>query len=99
MIRRWRNFVAVLVILCVLGISGIASAQSVLHENQHSHHQAATHASAFCAWSCAAGQTHDAMVAPVAPLATVLETLDLPSFSSSYNVTPAFRSTRAPPVA
>ena len=97
MIRRCQTLVAVLVILCVVGISGVASAQSVLHENQHSHHQAATHGSAFCAWSCAAGQTHDAVVAPVAPLATLLETLDQPSFSSSYNVTPALRSTRAPP--
>jgi hypothetical protein len=99
MIRRWQTLVAVLVILCMIGISGIASAQSVLHESQHSHHQAATHASAFCAWSCAAGQTHDASVAPVAQLATILEILDQPSLSYSYNVIPAFRSTRAPPVA
>jgi len=43
MIRGWQTLVAVLVILCVVGISGVASAQSVLHENQHSHHQASGH--------------------------------------------------------
>lgn len=58
-----RSF-AVLLVLCVLLVGGIASAQSINHDSQHSHHQKAAHGTVLCSWMCAAGQVLDTAVAP-----------------------------------
>jgi len=42
--------------VCLLVVTGSASAQAVPHAAHHAHHKAATHGTAFCAWMCAAGQ-------------------------------------------
>lgn len=99
MMRRVSSIIAILLVLCIVGISGVASAQSVLHESHHNaHHQAATHGSVFCSWMCAAGQAGEA--------ATVLVPLDvvpheLVELISSNLVQTPFASafvTRGPPV-
>ncbi|MFO0706889.1 MAG: hypothetical protein U0412_08545 [Nitrospira sp.] len=100
MTHRLKIGIALCMVLCLLGIGGLASAQSVQHESHHnSHHQAATHASAFCAWTCAAGHSHDVTGVPVAPVSAVLDYVEPHSFLSVYDVTPAVRSSRAPPTA
>jgi hypothetical protein len=50
---------AVLLVLCILVVGGIASAQAITHESQHSHHQKAHHGTVLCSWMCAAGQVLD----------------------------------------
>ena len=50
---------AVSLILCLLLVGGIASAQSITHEPQHAHHQKSEHGTVFCSWMCAAGQVLD----------------------------------------
>ena len=49
-------------VLCLLAIGGVASAQSLTHDTQHSHHQKATHSTVLCSWMCAAGQVLDSHV-------------------------------------
>lgn len=60
-----RRVLAVLLVLCLLVISGLASAQSITHESEHAHHQKATHGTVLCSWMCAAGLVHDGTAAPV----------------------------------
>lgn len=55
-----KRFIACVLVLTLLAVSGIASAQSIAHESAHSHHQKATHSSVLCSWMCAAGQILDA---------------------------------------
>ena len=96
--HRLRPIVAILLVLCVVGISGVAAVQSVLHESQHSHHQAATHGSTFCSWMCAAGQTHDASVVPLAHTSEVLATFQQASVQYLHDALPSLRTIRAPPI-
>lgn len=98
LMRRFQVIVAVLLVLCVVGISGIAPAQSVLHENHHSHHQAATHGSAFCSWMCAAGQVYDAAVVPLTHTSEELAMLQPVSSQYAPLITVFLQSPRAPPV-
>lgn len=60
-----RRVLAVLLALCLLIVSGLASAQSITHESQHAHHQKATHSTVLCSWMCAAGHVHDGTAALV----------------------------------
>lgn len=53
--------IALVLVLCIVGISGLAPAQTVLHESQHSHHQSATHSTVLCSWMCAAGHMLDGL--------------------------------------
>jgi Tfp pilus assembly protein PilV len=48
--------IALVLLLSLLALSGVMAAQSVEHAAHHAHHRAAVHASALCAWMCAAGQ-------------------------------------------
>lgn len=89
---------ACLLVLCVLVIGGLASAQSITHESQHSHHQKATHGTVLCSWMCAAGQAGEAAVQFV-PVA--LMRYDFVEFTSTDKVPTIFSgifATRAPPV-
>jgi hypothetical protein len=73
-----RRILAVLLILCLLAVSGLASAQSITHESQHAHHQKATHSTVLCTWMCAAGHVHDGTAAPVLieqPLVSLFESV------------------------
>jgi disulfide bond formation protein DsbB len=48
--------IALVLLLSLLALGGVMTAQSVEHAAHHAHHQATMHASALCAWMCAAGQ-------------------------------------------
>lgn len=59
-----KRILAVLLVFCILVVSGLASAQSITHDSEHAHHQKATHGTVLCSWMCAAGQVHDGTAAP-----------------------------------
>ena len=54
--------VAVALVVSLLALSGVASAQMVSHGTAHEHHQSATHANVLCSWMCAAGQGLEGIV-------------------------------------
>jgi hypothetical protein len=56
MTPRLKKLFALVLVVSVLALGGVMAAQSVEHVAHHGHHQAAMHASALCAWMCAAGQ-------------------------------------------
>lgn len=56
---------ACFLILSILLVGGLASAQSISHESHHNtHHQKATHSTTLCTWMCAAGNVLDTVGAP-----------------------------------
>ena len=59
-----RRALAVLLVLCMLVVGGLASAQSISHESHHAHHQKAAHGTVLCSWMCAAGHMLDGSAAP-----------------------------------
>ena len=68
-----KRALAVLLVLCMLAVGGLAQAQLVEHAAQHTHHHAATHGTVLCSWMCAAGEvlgsavvTFQAELSPVA---------------------------------
>ena len=56
---RTKRALASLLVLCVVLVGGVASAQALSHDSQHAHHQKATHSTVLCSWMCAAGQVLD----------------------------------------
>ena len=70
-----KRALAVLVVLCMLVVGGLAQAQSVEHAGHHAQHQAATHGTLLCSWMCAAGTVLDSAVvtfqAELSPIALV----------------------------
>jgi len=65
---------SLVVLLLVLG--GVLSAQAVGHVSQHTHHHsAATHGTTLCSWYCAAGQVHSGdLLVVAAPVLSFLGT-------------------------
>jgi hypothetical protein len=59
-----KQSLALLLVLCLLAVGGLASAQSISHESHHAHHHKAAHATVLCNWMCAAGQVLDTVTAP-----------------------------------
>ena len=59
--RVMTRIVASLLVVCLLIVGGVASAQSLGHESQHAHHQKAAHGTLLCSWMCAAGQVLDSV--------------------------------------
>jgi hypothetical protein len=92
-----KQSLAVVLVLCLLVIGGLGSAQAISHESHHAHHQKSTHATVLCAWMCAAGQVLDAVAAPDlierSPVSRV-EFSTPPDFSSSFS---SLLSSRGPP--
>jgi len=62
--RLMKQSLALLLVLCLLAVGGLASAQSISHETHHAHHHKATHGTVLCTWMCAAGQILDTATAP-----------------------------------
>lgn len=59
------RFLACLLVVCIIVVGGLASAQSISHESHHNqHHQKATHSTSLCTWMCAAGNVLDNGTAP-----------------------------------
>jgi hypothetical protein len=92
-----KRALAVLLVLCVLSVGGLAQAQSVEHAGHHAHHQAATHGTLLCSWMCAAGTVLDTAVvtfqAELSPIALVT----LPHFAQPSIEACQTSSSRAPP--
>ena len=60
-----KRFLAAFLVVCILVVGGLASAQSISHESHHNtHHQKATHSTSLCTWMCAAGNVLDNGTAP-----------------------------------
>jgi hypothetical protein len=70
-----KRALAVLLVLYILVVGGLAQAQSVEHAGHHAHHQAATHGTVLCSWMCAAGVAVDSAVvtfqAELSPIALI----------------------------
>jgi len=86
-----------LLVLCILVVGGLASAQSVTHESQHAHHQKATHGTLLCSWMCAAGTVFDSAVVPFQPELSILGLITLPHSSDFSIEVRQTSSSRAPP--
>lgn len=94
-----RRFLVSLLVVCILVVGGLASAQSISHESHHNqHHQKATHSTSLCTWMCAAGNVLDNGTTPylldLAPVAW------LESFvvASILNSPLPYSAYRGPPV-
>lgn len=95
---RGRQTLAVVLILCILVVGGLASAQSITHESHHAHHQKAAHSTALCSWMCAAGQGWEGASLPT-PLELIpLEFVELASLSQASTLYTNSSATRGPPV-
>jgi hypothetical protein len=83
-----KQSLALLLVLCLLAVGGLASAQSISHETHHAHHHKATHGTVLCTWMCAAGQILDTVSAPAlverSPISRV-EFCALPECSSNFS--------------
>jgi hypothetical protein len=82
----------------LLLLGGLGSAQATTHALHHAHHQAATHATAFCSWLCAAGQGAEAqtvwLAVDRAPSAPAVSSVELAISSPTLRLT----LTRGPPI-
>jgi hypothetical protein len=88
---------AILLVLCVLSVGGLAQAQSVEHAGHHAQHQAATHGTLLCSWMCAAGTVLDtAVVTFQAELSPIAVTVLPPVVQLSIQTCQTLPS-RAPP--
>jgi hypothetical protein len=92
-----KRTLAVLLVLCMLVVGGLAQAQSVEHAGHHAQHQAATHGTLLCSWMCAAGTVLDSAVvtfqAELSPIAFItLSNSAQPSIETCRT-----SSSRAPP--
>ena len=97
MMRRLQYTIALLLVLCIVGISGIASAQTVLHDSHHAHHQAATHGTVLCSWMCAAGQVLDSIATPSLVEQLPAARAEQPAVQSVPVVTLDIATSRGPP--
>jgi hypothetical protein len=86
-----------LLVLCILVIGGLASAQALPHEYHHSHHQKATHGTVFCSWLCAAGQAGEATGLYVADGAAPYRLVEPVSAGHAPTVSSSVIATRGPP--
>ena len=97
MMHRLRYTVAVLLVLCIIGVSGLAPAQTVLHDKHHAHHHAATHGTALCTWMCAAGQVLDSIVAPTFVEQAPIARAEQPAFQPALSAALESPTSRGPP--
>lgn len=88
---------ACLLVLCLLVIGGLAAAQSLPHETQHSHHQKSTHGTVLCSWMCAAGQAGEATSLFVSSDAAPRDFVEVASAAHVPAVFSDLFATRGPP--
>ena len=92
-----KRALAVLLVLCMLVVGGLAQAQSVEHAGHHAHHQAATHGTVLCSWMCAAGTVLDSAVVTFQPELGLIELIPLSHSTNPSIETCQTSSSRAPP--
>ena len=86
-----------LLVLSMLVVSGLASAQVITHEPHHAHHQAATHGTLLCSWMCAAGTVLDTAVVTFQAELSPIAFITLPNSAQPPLETCRTSSSRAPP--
>src|SRR5262245_4999160 len=92
-----RRSIACLLVLCVLVVGGLASAQALTHQSPHAHHPQATHSTILCSWMCSAGQVLDTTSAPYLVEQSPVAQVEEPAFQSVPYVTLASATSRGPP--
>jgi len=95
--RFLTKLLACSLVLCLLVVSGLASAQALTHETQHSHHQKATHGTVLCSWMCAAGQVLETAVGLNSVELTLVEIVNDFPFRFIPVATLPSSSSRGPP--
>jgi len=100
--RVIKQSVAIVLVLCLLAVGGLASAQSISHESHHAHHHKAAHGTVLCTWMCAAGQVLDTVTGPsLVERASIsrVELVALPAPSSNFSSLLVSRGPPTNPVA
>jgi len=92
-----RKSIACLLVLCVLVVGGLASAQALTHESHHAHHQKSTHSTILCSWMCAAGQVLDGTAVPCLVGQSPVACVEQSAFQSVPHVTLESVTSRGPP--
>jgi disulfide bond formation protein DsbB len=92
-----RSSIACLLVLCVLVVGGLASAQALTHESHHAHHQKATHGTILCSWMCAAGQVLDTTSTPYLVEQSPVACAEQSAFQPVLCVTLDSATSRGPP--
>jgi len=96
--RLMTQSLALLLVLCLLAVGGLASAQSISHETHHAHHHKAAHATVLCNWMCAAGQAGEAMTVLVPSDVVPYEIIELRFEADLQNTFSSPVATRGPPL-
>jgi hypothetical protein len=92
-----KRALAGLLVLCILVVGGLASAQSITHESHHAHHQAATHGTVLCSWMCAAGTVLDTAVVPFQAELSLIALITFPQSAHPSIEVCQTSASRAPP--
>jgi hypothetical protein len=92
-----KRTLACFLVLCILVVGGLASAQSVTHQSQHAHHQKATHGTLLCSWMCAAGQVLDSIATPILVEQSPVAHAEQPTFLSAPRLILDSPTSRGPP--
>jgi len=96
--RLMKQSLALVLVLCLLAVGGLASAQSISHETHHAHHHKATHGTVLCTWMCAAGQAGEATTVLVPSDVVPYEFVELRFEADLQNTFSSPGSTRGPPL-
>jgi len=96
--RFMKQSLALLLVLCLLAVGGLASAQSISHESHHAHHHKTAHATVLCNWMCAAGQAGEATTVLVPSDVVPYEFIELRFVADLQNTFSTPVSTRGPPL-
>ena len=92
-----KRALAVLLVLSMLVVGGLASAQSITHEPHHAHHQKATHGTVLCSWMCATGTVLDTAVVTFQAELSPIALITFPSSTPPSIEVCQTSSSRAPP--
>jgi hypothetical protein len=92
-----KRALAGLLVLCILVVGGLASAQSITHESHHAHHQKATHGTVLCSWMCAAGQVLDSIATPILVEQLPVARAEQPAFERVLSTALESPTSRGPP--
>lgn len=95
--HKFRTFLLISLVLCILAVGGLAQAQSAEHSGHHAQHQAATHGTVLCSWMCAAGTVLDSAVVLIQVEQSPIAFIPLAQSSTPSIDVPWTSSSRAPP--
>lgn len=91
------RIVVSLLVICLVGIGGFASAHSLIHESHHAHHEQTTHGTVLCSWTCMAGQVIDDVVVPHLVELTPVDRAEVGFFHSPSFIALHEATSRGPP--